>query len=118
VAFADTDGTGVSVVRERCIEELGEEICAHIAKHYKPSISGNPPVFWRFYPSVLPDGATFDPDTYRNDDPCHTNIINISPKQARNIMKDAPISNMEICSDTGIRTLTIDDIDQQLSETI
>jgi hypothetical protein len=60
--------------------------------------------------ALLPKGISFDPRTYENDDICHTNILKISKKQAREIAKNVPMPDVQICDPAGVRQVTIDDI--------
>ena len=114
-AFNDTDNTGISVVVEpcvtkRCVDQKNTGTCDHIRQYYTAQISGMPPVFWCFEQSMLPNGSYLYPNSYRNDDPYHTNIRAISPGEARNIIKSVAVDDMEICAPGGIRPLTMPDI--------
>ena len=109
-AFKDTDGSGISVVDERCVEALPANLCEHIKAHYTSGISGEPPVFWRFeysesFVQIVPDDSAGDP--------CHHNIVGISDKTARKMITKVKIEHMEICDGLGIRQLTLEDIRRQ-----
>jgi hypothetical protein len=109
-AFKDTDGTGISVVDESCVEALPALLCEHIQKYYKSSISGEPPVFWRFEYSDEFVQIVHDDD---DEDPCHYNIRGLSASSARQMVIKLAVDKFEICGADGIRIVTLEDIRKQ-----
>ena len=105
-----SDGSGISVIDEECISQSGTSICEHIEVFYK-DITGLPPIFWQVPTDALPEGHRFIQQTSITGDICHHNLIGVSDKEARMLLKRAKLSDFNICSENGIhRPLTESDV--------
>jgi hypothetical protein len=98
------------VVHAQCVENGGLSICDHIRKFYKSNVAGDPALFWIFESSDLPQSAVLDPNAFRNEDPCHDNVQNLTKSVCRKMVAAAVVY---ICANDGIRVATVDDIKEQ-----
>jgi hypothetical protein len=111
LAFKPSSDGGISVVSRECIEQTGSGVCAHIAKFYR-SVLGEPPIFWEIPETVLPTHCQFIQDPSDTGDDCHHNLIGLSDREARRIIKQTPLDEMRICEVAGApRPLTEADLD-------
>src|SRR5438445_1408970 len=72
---SSTDG-GISVFDKQCAIRRSGNICGHIRSFYH-HISDEPPIFWEFSNSILPQGTTFTNEVSDNGDECHGNITGL-----------------------------------------
>ncbi len=96
LAFKPSSDGGISVISRECIEQTGSSVCAHIAKFYA-SVLGDPPIFWEIPKAVLPPNCQFIQDPSDTGDDCHYNLIGLSDRESRRIIKQAPLNEMSIC---------------------
>src|SRR2546425_278725 len=80
---SSTDG-GISSFDKQCAIRRSGNVCHHIHTHYN-HISDEPPLFWEFDGSILPQGSTFSPEASDRGDECHGNITGLNIKQARDL---------------------------------
>ena len=110
-----SDGSGISVVDLDCIRR-GECrcVCEH-ARRYYPTVSSEPPIFWRFSESILPTGYSLKQEASDSGDECHHNIQGISDNRAKKFfrkLRDGPGLPLEICDGNSPRGLRVpEDID-------
>jgi hypothetical protein len=105
-----SDGSGISVIDAICISQTNTSVCEHIKKYYK-SVSGDPPIFWNINSKIFPEKCEFIQQTTKTGDVCHYNIVGLSEKEARIILRQAPLSDFNICTNGGNhRPLRISDV--------
>jgi hypothetical protein len=82
-----SDGSGISVVDVDCIRR-GECrcVCNH-ARRFYPTVSSEPPIFWQFDESVLPDGYRLNQTPSDSADECHHNIAGIKDGKEKKFFK-------------------------------
>ena len=117
VAFRNSgNGGGVSISECDCVYKLGyaagSEICEHAREAYlKRGIRAvsDPPIYWKFDTSCLPDGSLIIPDP-TGYDPCHSNIMHISDDDCSSLLKSKTLSDFRICGENGPRELLRSDL--------
>ena len=111
-----TDTPGISIIDAECVKNTSDNICAHIAEFYA-STAGTPIIFWKFATQILPPEHCIKQKDSITGDKCHNNIHNLSKTQARNFFVKGDeyarkIHLFCICTETGIRRLAEDDLNQ------
>ena len=86
LAFKPSSNGGISVFCARCAVETTGSACQHIQRFY-PEVSGEPPIFWTFNTSILPDEHIIEETLSDTNDSCHRDIKNITPRKAERIFK-------------------------------
>jgi hypothetical protein len=110
LAFKPSSDGGISVISRECIALSGSSVCGHIARFYK-SVSGEPPIFWEIPEVVLPANCQFIQEPSDTGDDCHHNLVGLSDREARRIIKRTPLGEMSVCLETGDhRSLTEADL--------
>ncbi len=100
LAFKPSSDGGISVISRECIEQTGSSICGHIAKFYA-SVLGDPPIFWEIPEAVLPPTGQFIQAPSDTGDDCHHNLVGLSDREARRIIKQMLLGEMSVCLETG-----------------
>ena len=95
-----SDGSGISVIDEKCISQSGIGVCEHINRFYK-DLAGKPPIFWRIPTEELPENHRFIQRTSTTGDACHYNLTGISEKESRTLLKRVNLSEFNVCSENG-----------------
>ena len=117
VAFRNSgiDG-GISVSECDCVHRIGyatgSEICEHAREAYlKRGIRAvsDPPIYWKFDSSILPEGNQITPDP-TDFDPCHSNITGVSDDACSALLKSKSLSDFMICDENGPRALLRSDL--------
>lgn len=104
-----SDGSGISVIDEECISQGGIGACEHIDRFYE-NLAGEPPVFWNIPANKLPQNHGFIQSTSTSGDVCHHNLIGVSEREARLLLKQAKLNDFRICTQDGShRPLTVSD---------
>src|SRR5687768_12740262 len=102
-AFRPSSGDGgISVVECDCIEREGGCPCNH-ARRFYPSVSSEPPMFWRFSDSVLPQGINAQQQTTAEGDICHHNLIGFTASTSRSFWKSKhakSLSAFTVCDES------------------
>lgn len=86
-AFSNSSGGGISVIDNECIGASGRNPCEHIRTYYAESLTGSPPVFWKFDRELLPNGCRLEQRTTESGDKCHHNIHGFSDNKAGKLLK-------------------------------
>ena len=110
VAFKNSACGGVSVIDVECIDDREVGPCEHIREFYDERVCGQPPVFWRIPVDTLPDGCSLEQQTTETGDHCHHNIVGITDKQCREILKSVPVTDYEVCDEDGHRSVTHEEL--------
>ena len=101
---------GISVISKRCILDSGKTVCDHIRQYYS-GITSDPPIFWEFSSTILPNTCTLEQQTSTTGDICHYNIVGLPDQKARQLIKQVPLEEFRICEEGGgNRPLTLDDL--------
>lgn len=109
---------GVSIVSTKCILEAGRTVCEHL-RYFYPTVGSDPVVFLCLDETTISSELDATPSVIRFDgevrkDDCHRNMLGWSAGQCRSFIK--PLSNSPenfvVCSPTGERSLTLDDIEE------
>jgi hypothetical protein len=113
-----SDGSGISVVLRRCIQDRTGDACAHIAKYYR-EIAGRPVFFWVFDPSLFPEPCELTQSPSATGDTCHRNLKDITKAQARRAFKSAQEEarpSIWCCRGEAAERVSLDDVERILSE--
>src|SRR5947207_13677169 len=105
---SSTDG-GISVFDKQCAVLRSGTICGHIRTFYH-RISDEPPIFWEFSNSILPQGTTFTEEVSDQGDECHRNISGLDKKQARDVFRGIGFQEFQMCEDGSSRRLQLEDL--------
>src|SRR5271165_6183224 len=113
-----SDGSGISVVEHDWILRGPFGCVCNHAHGFYPTVSSEPPIFWRFDESILPSGYCLKQERSDSGDDCHHNIRGVSDNRARklfvNLQQEGRI-RLEICDLNAPRPLTSEDIDRLLA---
>ncbi len=109
LAFKNSKGGGISVILRECVDATKKSICQHIRTYYQARIAGEPPIYWDFPQSILPDEHHVEP--HATNDPCHANILRVSDSQAKELLP-RDLAVYQICVHGGSRSLTEADVSQ------
>ena len=90
--------------------ESATPICEHISKYYPLNIAGEPPRFWRFKKSQLPQNHLIEDVPSDTGDTCHSVVKNLTKGQRRQIVKSWKLIDIEICSNEGLRNQLLADM--------
>lgn len=110
-----SDGSGISIVDRECVDNHGDEICAHISKFY-PGQVGDPIIFWEIPADIIPSYCKAEPEPSETGDDCHYNIKGWGDKEARDVFIRLLPEAFEVCDQSGPRPLTQTDIDLIISQ--
>jgi len=102
---------GVSVFEYDCAIATSSKICNHINIFY-PHVSGQPPIYWVFDASALPEDHDIETSPSDRNDACHRDI-KLSKKLAEKFFKQHASfpDSFRICLTVGeSRELSLDDL--------
>ncbi len=106
---SSTNG-GISVFDKDCANEESTTICKHIERYY-PAVAGVPMVFWEIPTNAIPPLPCIAKATINsNGDKCHYEFFNWDSEQSENVIRGVPLTDLEICTDKGIRKFQITDL--------
>ena len=106
--FSRSTSGGISVFDTRCAVEHSDGECPHIGRYY-PCVAGEPPVFWRIDPCLLPKDCWLTCESSTTGDTCHRNLHGLARGRRRSMIKGLSIEDLEICDGDGHRPLTPND---------
>lgn len=90
----------------------GGEVCEHARVCYLDKGKGpvsDPPIFWKFDASILPQPNAQTPMPTKCD-PCHYNIAGMLDEDLSELFKSSSLSDFSICDGEGHRPLRRDDL--------